>query len=89
VRSNTTPAFWEALGRLPQDVQAQARGAYQLFKANPAHPSLHFKPLNLRQPIWSVRIGIGYRALAHRDADKVTWFWIGPHSEYDKLIGRR
>jgi hypothetical protein len=88
VRSRTTPSFWEAFGRLPGEVQAQARAAYRLFLANPARRGLNFKPLNLRRPIWSARVGLGYRALSYREGDEVTWFWIGPHSEYDRIIGR-
>ena len=30
--------------------------------------------------------GDGYRALSLREADRVTWFWIGSHSEYDKKV---
>jgi hypothetical protein len=56
-----------------------------LFEQNPFHPSLHFKHLDPVRGIWSVRVGIGYRALGIREADKITWFWIGSHSDYDKL----
>jgi hypothetical protein len=41
-----------------------------------------------RQPIYSVRIGIGYRALGLREEDRVFWFWIGSHAEYDELLKR-
>ena len=36
--------------------------------------------------IWSVRIGLHYRAPAYPDPDGYTWFWIGTHTEYDRLI---
>jgi hypothetical protein len=35
----------------------------------------------------AVRIGLQYRALAIETGDDLLWFWIGSHSEYDKLIG--
>jgi len=39
--------------------------------------------------LWSVRVGLHYRALATEvDADLV-WFWIGSHAEYDKLLGHK
>ncbi len=38
------------------------------------------------EPIYSVRISRGYRALGLRDGDLVTWFWIGSHADYDKLL---
>jgi len=37
-------------------------------------------------PIYSARVGLGYRALAVRDDDTVVWFWIGTHADYDRLI---
>jgi len=60
--------------------------AYALWRPDPYHPSLRFKRVSQRQPIYSVAIGIGYRALGLREADHVYWFWIGPHAEYDELL---
>ena len=57
---------------------------YALLKENPRHPSLHFKKAGR---FWSVRIGIGYRALATEADDNLIWFWIGSHADYDRLIG--
>jgi len=34
----------------------------------------------------SVRVGIRYRALAVEIKDGLLWFWIGSHSEYDKIV---
>jgi hypothetical protein len=55
-------------------------------KANPAHPGLQFKKLEGEDSIYSARIGLGYRALAVMKADHVVWYWIGSHSEYDRLV---
>lgn len=52
---------------------------------NPAHGSLHLKPAG---SFWSVRINQGYRALAFREDDLFTWFWIGPHDRYEALLTR-
>ena len=35
---------------------------------------------------WSVRVSYSYRALAVRDGHVLTWFWIGTHADYDKLL---
>ncbi len=48
---------------------------------------LRFKKLAGHERIWSVRINDSFRALAERDGDKVVWFWIGSHNEFDKLFG--
>jgi hypothetical protein len=36
-------------------------------------------------------VGIGWRALGVMQAkeDKIVWFWIGSHAEYDKLPGKK
>jgi len=67
-------------------VRQRARQAYTLWCDNPAHPSLFFKRVKESQPLYSVRIGLAYRALGLLRADTVTWFWIGSHDDYDHLI---
>ena len=79
-----SPEFWACLERLPANVQQLARENYELLKANPYHPSLHFKRVGR---FWSVRVGRSYRALAVDAADGIVWFWIGTHAEYDRLVG--
>ena len=56
------------------------------MKRDARHGSLHFKRVGR---FWSARIGIHYRAVAVQDGDDFVWFWIGHHSEYDRLIGSR
>jgi len=73
---------------LPPQVQAQARLAYQLFQQDPFHPSLRFKQVHASRPIFAARVGLAYRALAVREGDKVIWFWIGSHADYDHLLDR-
>jgi hypothetical protein len=80
---HANPDSWECFRGLPTGVQDLARSAHALLKQNPRHPSLHFKRVGA---YWSVRVGLHYRALAVEAADGLVWFWIGAHSEYDKLI---
>lgn len=89
MRSRTTKAFRTSLRNLPDHVQRQARKAYLLFRTNPSHPSLRFKQVDLVEPIFSVRVGIGYRAMAVREGKDLIWFWIGSHADYDQLLRRR
>jgi hypothetical protein len=58
---------------LPQDVQRDAKRAYQLFQANPAHPGLQFKKLEGEDDLYSARIGLEYRALAAMKKDRIVW----------------
>lgn len=84
--SRATPRFWAAYRALPPTVQDTARRAYRLFRNNPRHPSLQFKRVHAREPIYSVRVTLGYRALALLEDGEITWFWIGDHAAYDRLL---
>ena len=88
MNSRTTRTFRELLARLPGHVQQQARESYRLFRDNPAHPGLHFKKVYDDPPMYSARVGIGYRAVATLEGDTLAWFWIGSHAEYDKLLSQ-
>lgn len=89
MKSKVTREFRKCLRTLPHDARRQAFGAYRLFKRNPFHPSLQFKAVSRTPLIYSVRIGLHYRALGNREADDlIVWFWIGSHADYDDLIGR-
>jgi hypothetical protein len=47
-----------------------------------------FKLVNARLAVYSVRVGLNYRALGLMDGDQITWFWIGSHADYDTLLNR-
>src|SRR5687768_6654490 len=79
-------ALWAAFGDLPEPAQDAARKAYRLFRENPNHPSLQFKKIHTREPIYSVRVTLGYRAVGLLEADEIIWFWIGSHADYDRLV---
>lgn len=80
-----TPRFWHCYRRLPTEVQRLADGCYELLRQDSRHPSLHMKKLGR---LWSVRVGLHYRAVAVEDGADLASFWIGSHAEYDQLIGR-
>ncbi len=84
-----TLEFMKCYSRLPAAVRAQARRSYRLWKANPSHASVGFKRVHPTEPIYSARVGLGWRALGVYEGDTVSWFWIGPHSEDDSPIDRR
>ena len=79
-----SPSFWKSYAKLPAAVQKLADKNFELLKNTPSHPSLHLKKAG---KYWSVRAGLKYRALAVEIEGGLLWFWIGPHAEYDKLIG--
>lgn len=79
----TTDRFWTCLEHLPIPVQRVARENFAFLKRDPLHPSLHFKKVG---KLWSVRVGLGHRALAVEDGPDFIWVWIGPHDEYQRII---
>lgn len=62
-----------------------ANRSFELLKRNPRHPSLRFKKMGRA---WSARISDNYRALAVESKSGFLWFWIGEHSEYERLIAQ-
>ena len=87
MRSKRTRKFRQLLEALPEDVRRQAYAAYRQFKQDPYHPGLQFKRVSQKRPLYSVRIGISYRAPGLREEeDVIVWFWIGSHADYDKLL---
>ncbi len=86
IESRTTRSFRAAFAALPEEIQSQARRAYRLFRDDPAHPSLRFKKVDEAENVYSVRIGLGYRALGVLEGSVVIWFWIGSHAQYDRLV---
>jgi hypothetical protein len=72
--------------RLPKDVQERAKEAYRLFKANPYYPGLHFECIDRQEGMYSVRIGLHYRAVGLLEDDVILWFFIGSHEDYNHLL---
>ena len=87
MRSKRSRKFRDLFFALPDDVRKQAYAAYRLFRKDPFHTSLHFKRVSPNKNLYSVRIGIAYRALGLREKDdEIVWLWIGSHTDSDKLL---
>ena len=86
--SRTTADFREQFSRLPIEVQRQTRAAYRRFQQNPQHTSLRFRKVHPTEPIYSVRIGLHYRAVGLLDEESIVWFWVGSHADYDTLLAQ-
>jgi len=82
-QSKTLPEFWDWYYELPEDIQRRADQQFARFIANPQHPSIQLKPVG---EFWSVRVTNAYRAVAIREGNVFTWFWIGPHDGYVRLL---
>ncbi len=87
MNSELTNEFIELFKQLPKKIKTLASKNYKLWKNNPNHPSLYFKKIKASDNMYSIRIGIGWRALGVlKSKDSIIWFWIGSHNDYDKLI---
>jgi hypothetical protein len=67
------------------DIQTAAAKAFIQIKADPRHPSLHFKKLSGTER-WSARINDNYRAVAIKSGEIWVWIWIGSHADYNQTI---
>ena len=86
MRSYLTEEFIRFFNKLPKRIQKTARKNYRVWKDNPDHPSLQFKRITGKTGIFSIRVGIGWRALGVLEGHDMIWFWIGSHADYEKLI---
>ena len=80
---HTTKGFWKCYYQLPEEVRELADKNFNLLKKNKNHPSLQFKKI---EELYSVRVGLYYRALGIERNSKIFWFWIGHHDEYMRII---
>ena len=85
MKHSASPRFWQCYRSLPSKIQMLADKNFALLKANPGHPSLHFKKVGRFR---SARVGIKYRALAVEIDDGLLWVWIGDHATYDRMLDR-
>lgn len=76
--------FRRAYDALPSEVRSLADKNFRLLKDDPTHPALRLKKVGA---YWSAHVGRSYRALAVERPYGLLWFWIGHHSEYDRIIG--
>lgn len=88
MRSRVTRRFWKLFDDLPERVQLEAKNIYRIWSRNPSHPSLYFKKIAVSGgiPVYSIRIGLHWRALGILEDDTVKWFWIGSHEAYNEII---
>jgi len=88
VKSYLTVKFIKCFKALPERIRKLARKNYKIWKINHLHPSLNFREIKVGTAIYSIRVGIGWRALGILENDNIIWFWIGSHEEYNKLIDK-
>lgn len=86
MNSKATRGFWRLYDDLPADIQQRARRAYKFWRDDHRHPSLHFKRVDDQEPIYSARVTGDYRVLGLLEGNTITWFWIGKHEAYERML---
>lgn len=74
MKSVTTLRFRKALKELPPGIRKTAEHAFQLWQENTFHPGLKFKQIHKRKSIYSVRVGLAWRAIGIKEGDTMIWF---------------
>ena len=86
--SHTTTSFKKSFAKLPDNIKQKAKSVYRIWIKDPHNKVLQFKKIHKTKPIYSVRIDINYRVLGIISGNTIVWFWIGSHSDYDKIISQ-
>jgi hypothetical protein len=73
MRSVTTERFRKYYDKLPEQIKESAQKAYELWKLNSKHRSLQFKQIHKTQPVYSVRIGLAWRALGVKHKNRISF----------------
>ena len=61
MKSHALASFWRCYEELAAHVQRLARKNFELFKANPRHPSLRFQK---KGGVYTVEVGRSYRGFS-------------------------
>jgi hypothetical protein len=86
LKSRRTKSFQKLFSKLPTNIQDLAKKSYKLWIYDQSHPSLHFKKIQDNPEIYSVRIGIHWRAIGVVKEEFIYWHWIGSHEDYNNLV---
>ncbi len=86
MNSHLTESFITLFNSLPKRIKRSARRNYRLWQRDASHRSLQFKRVGRKHEVYSVRVGIGWRALGVKQGDAIVWFWIGSHAEYTQRL---
>lgn len=85
-----TPSFRKLFSKLDPTVQRLARKAYVQYRRDPKLVNFESKGrLKVRGKtcvVYGARINDNWRALAILIDSKYYWYWIGTHTDYDRML---
>ncbi len=89
MKHSTDAGYGKLLDALPKAIQTKANKQLQRLKENSEYPSLRFKKVSGKENHWSFRVDGNYRALGREDEAEITWYWVGTHSDADKILNKK
>lgn len=91
-RSIVTPKFRDMLAKLPTHIQKEARAGFEAWQKDPALVGWkRLKMMNSTADVFSVEIGLRYRAIGvlSKEHNAVVWVFAGSHETYNNFIDIR
>ncbi len=91
-RSIVTPKFRDMLAKLPVHIQKEAREGFASWQKDPALVGWkRLKMMNSTADVFSVEIGLRYRAIGilSKEHNAVVWVFAGSHETYNNFINIR
>ncbi len=85
----TDAKYNKLLAALPKEIQTKEDRQFQRLEEDDKHPSLRFKKVSGKENLWSFRVDGNYRALGYEDEAEITWYWVGTHSDMDKILNKK
>ena len=85
---STTEKFNGLFATLPLRVRKRVQWCLLIWASDPSHPSLFLKKPFGNKSFWSMRITKGYRAIGYLKGDKMFWFWVGSHDNYERMLSQ-
>jgi mRNA-degrading endonuclease RelE of RelBE toxin-antitoxin system len=89
-----TRQYKKLLAALPKEIQEAATEAYKIFKKDPNSPMFmakepkYTRTSNLKPNSIILRLNDNYRIVYAIDGEDRVFYFIGNHSDYNKLVGR-
>lgn len=81
-----TPGFKRLYGKLDGAAQRVADAAYLNYEREPTLVDFEYKGSLKGRRIYGAHITKNLRALAFTQGEDVVWYWIGAHTDYDRLL---
>lgn len=91
-RSIVTPKFRDMLAKLPNHIQKEAREGFEAWQKDPSLVGWkRLKMMNSTADVFSVEIGLRYRAIGilSKEHNAVVWVFAGSHETYNNFIDIR